>query len=69
MTLESSEASSSNESFRRAIFSWEVMIVFRLGSMGVSTTPSNPLESGLATGTGRLDSCDPRQILRQPIIR
>jgi hypothetical protein len=32
------------------------MFVFRLGSMVVLTTPSNPLESGLATGTGRSDS-------------
>lgn len=32
------------------------MIIFRSSSIVVWTTPSNPLESGLATGTGRLDS-------------
>jgi len=52
LTLERSAASSSSESLRRAILSLAVMIVFRLGSMVVSTTPSNPLESG----SGRLNS-------------
>lgn len=35
----------------------------------VSATPSNPLESGSATGTGRSDSCGPRPVLRCPTVR
>lgn len=51
-----SAASSSSESLRRATLSLAVIFAFRLGSIGRVATPSNPLESGSASGTGRSDS-------------
>jgi hypothetical protein len=54
---------------RRAILSLAVMIVFRLGSMVVSATPSKPARKRLGHRNRALWLFGPRPVLRWPTVR